>query len=381
MTRLAAAIDRLTRWYVGDALPLWAKRAADASGAFYESLDFSGAPLTGQPRRVRVQCRQIHTFTDAARRGWLPDGETIAAKGFARLFETSCPEGGARGGAHLVDDSGAIIDATRDLYDQAFLLLACAARLRAAKDSLARRLAERTLAFLDRELASPHGGFLENDRRQTPRRQNPHMHLFEATMALYEATGEAAHISRARALDQLFSARFLDRTQGVLREFFTDDWRLDPAKGETLEPGHMAEWIFLLDRFETLTGEDRSAEKRLLERAVIAMAAPEDAPFLPNRRTLGAAPARGARRLWPQTEALKAALVFARDGDRAAAVRAASIIDALFETYLDQPTPGLWMDEYDAAGRPVAGDVPASILYHLHEAVSCAAECRHRLTP
>ena len=381
MTRLIAAIDRLTGWYVASALPLWARAAADASGAFYESLDFSGAPVTGQARRVRVQCRQIHTFTGAALHGWLPDGEEIAAKGFKRLIDTACPGDAARGCVHIIDDAGAVVDQKRDLYDQAFLLLACAARIKASSDPAARDTAERTLAFLDRELKSPRGGYLEDDRRTTPRRQNPHMHLFEATMALHDATGEAAHLARARAIEQLFNARFLDRNHGVLREFFADDWTLDPERGAAVEPGHMAEWTFLLDRFEALTGEDRDEEKRLLFRAATGMTAPGDAPFLPNCVTLGAARTSGARRLWPQTEALKAALTFAANGEDAAAKLATALIDAIFDSYLDQEISGLWQDEFDAGGRPVAKDVPASILYHLHEAVSCAAECRHRLTP
>lgn len=377
MTRLIAAIDRLTGWYVASALPLWARAAADASGAFYESLDFSGAPVTGQARRVRVQCRQIHTFTRAALHGWLPGGEEIAAKGFKRLIDTACPDNALRGCVHTIGDCGDIIDAKRDLYDQAFLLLACAARIKASSDPAARDIAEKTLAFLDRELKSPHGGYLEDDRRTTPRRQNPHMHLFEATMALYDATGEAAHLARARAIEQLFNARFLDRTHSVLREFFADDWTLDPERGAAVEPGHMAEWTYLLDRFEALTGEDRGVEKRLLFRAATGLTAPFDAPFLPNSVTLGAARTGGARRLWPQTEALKAALSIATAGDDAAA----ALIDAIFDSYLDQEISGLWHDAFDAGGRPVAKDVPASILYHLHEAVSCAAECRHRLTP
>ena len=380
-SQLPAAISRLERWYVERALPLWARAGADASGAFYESLDFSGAPVTGQQRRVRVQCRQIHTFTQAALRGWLPKGEEIAARGFSRLIETACPTVAARGCVHTIDDAGAVVDAKRDLYDQAFLLLACAARLKATNDRTAREVAEKTLAFLDAELHSSHGGYLEDDRGAMPRRQNPHLHLFEATMALYDATGEAAHLSRARAIEQLFNIRFLDRNHGVLREFFEGDWTLDPARGAAVEPGHMVEWTFLLDRFEALTGEDRSEEKRLLFRAATEMTAPGDAPFLPNCVTLGAPRARSARRLWPQTEALKAALTFAANGDDAAGAYAAALIDALFKSYLDQNVAGLWCDDYDAGGRPAAKDVPASILYHLHEAVSCAAECRHRLTP
>ncbi|MFZ5616480.1 MAG: AGE family epimerase/isomerase [Pseudomonadota bacterium] len=379
MTRLAAAINRLMQWHLANVLPLWARAGVDARGGFYESLDFSGAPLTGQKRRVRVQSRQVHAFTQAARKGWLIEGEAIAAKGFNRLIETACPDMAARGCVHVIDDEGAVVDARRDLYDQAFLLLACASRMEAANDPRAAEIASNTLRFLDRELSSPCGGYREDDNGAAPRRQNPHMHLFEATMALYSATGDNAHLVRACAIERLFSNRFLDRKAGVLREFFNEDWTLDAKTGDMIEPGHMMEWAYLLHRFETLGGEKRADEKRMLYRSAKAIAAAKDAPFLPNAALIGQKPIRSARRLWPQTEFLRAALVLACEGEEAAAADAAQLIEALFKSYFDQKTAGLWCDEFDAEGRPIAKDVPASILYHLHEAVSCAAECRHKL--
>lgn len=380
MQRLAAAIDRLTEWHVARVLPLWARVAQESQGGFFESLDFSARPVTGQARRVRVQCRQIHTFSDAARRGWLPEGETIAAKGFARLLATACPNGGARGCIHRIDDEGAVIDSRRDLYDQAFLLLACASRFGAAMDDAAREVADATLAFLDLELSSPFGGYREDDAATLPRRQNPHMHLFEALMALHAASGDPEFLIRARAVDTLFATRFVDSDAGVLRESFMDDWTLDRARGDVIEPGHMAEWVLLLDRFEALSGEDRSATKRMLFDGARATAAPSDSPFIPSRSVAGRPTARGARRLWGQTEFLRAALVMARAGTPGAADLAGDLIDALFKSYFNQKVDGLWCDEYDATGAPIARDVPASILYHIHEAVCCAADCRDKVT-
>ena len=240
---LANAIDRFEAWYVGRALPLFAAAGVDPRGGFHESLGFDGAAIAGK-RRVRVQCRQIHVFTDAGRRGWLKDGEAIAGRGFARLLETACPKDGARGCVHALNDDGTVSDHLRDLYDQAFVLLACAARME-AKDDRAIALAARTLAFLDREFASPFGGYRENDRGGLPRRQNPHMHLFEALMALHAASGDDAYLARARAIDALFHQRFLDRVQGVLREFFNDDWSLIERVSDRIEPGHMMEWVSL----------------------------------------------------------------------------------------------------------------------------------------
>ncbi len=366
--RAGAAIDKFIAWFVNEALPLWSKAGVDSRGGFYESLSFDGAPMPGR-RRVRVQCRQIHTFTEAGSRGWLAAGEAIAARGFDRLLATAVPNDGARGCVHTLHDDGAVDQHLRDLYDQAFLLLACAARIRAVSDPRAAIVAANTLVFLDREFASPHGGYRENDRGGHPRRQNPHMHLFEALMALYLATGEAAYLGRARAIEAMFQMKFFDSKEGVLREYFNDDWSLIEKVSDRIEPGHMAEWVALFDKFERLSGQSRTALKAALYKDALSRRAP-GSPFLPNEATLGERPDRADRRLWPQTELLRAALAL---GDIA---HAETLIAALFKSYLDQPVEGLWCDEYDASGEPVATSVPASILYHLLEAVSFASDVR-----
>lgn len=365
-----AAIARFKNWFVDDALPLWAARGYDAKrGGFYESLDFNGEPVTDQPRRVRVQARQIYTFSEAAARGAHRRAEALAAEGFEHFLARACPEGGARGCVHLLSDDGSVLDGRRDLYDQAFLLLACAARWRAAKDDRALDLANRTMAFLDRELASPHGGWRESDRGELPRRQNPHMHLFEAFMTLYDATGDRAFRDAAAKTFLLFERFFYDAASGALREFFSDDWK--PDAGGQIQPGHMMEWVWLLSRHDAVHGADTSDIRRRLYARAKTLGADQSGflfdavgPEAPARRN------PGARRLWPQTEYVRAALVLARRGEETAAAEAGALIDRLFEAYLRQKTPGLWCDQYDGEGRAAAKDVPASILYHLFGAAA-----------
>ncbi len=368
--RFEAAAKRLEDWFVTRALPLWAEAGIDAAGGFYESLDSAGAPVPGR-RRVRVQCRQIYTFSEAARRGWFPRGEAIAAAGFDRLLATAVPNDGARGCVHALHDDGGVDQHLRDLYDQAFLILACAARIKAG-DKRALTIANNTLSFLDREFASPFGGFRENDRGGHPRRQNPHMHLFEALLALASATGDAAVLDRAHAVEALFRAKFYDAKAGALREFFNDDWSLIETVSDRVEPGHMAEWVALIDRYERQTGEKRGGLKKTLYQGADAWRIPGD-PFLPNQVMMNARPAKASRRLWPQTELLRAASILGQEAD------AATIIVSLFETYFAGDKSGLWTDEFDAAGEPVPGPVPASILYHLYEAAAVIADaCEER---
>jgi mannose-6-phosphate isomerase len=364
---LARGLQRLVDWFWDDSLPLWRERAATAEGAFVETLSLAGEANHDEPRRSRVQARQIHVFATVARVRGDSAAERVARRGFEAFLGRNCPEQGERGAVHLLDPNGSVLDGRRDLYDQAFLLLACASVWRAFGDARALYLARRTLAFLDRELRSPDGGYFENDQGSGPRRQNPHMHLFEAFCALHAATSEASFLQRAAEVLELLKGRFLDHENEILREHLTHDLKSpDPLEGALIEPGHMAEWVWLLERYGRAASADVAILQTRLYRAAITHGEDERG-FLVDALRLGERP-HGPRRLWPQTEFLKAALVMARKGELAAAARATSLADAIFESYLDQPTCGLWCDRVNSSGEMLAEAVPASILYHVMEA-------------
>ena len=119
-------------------------------------------------------------------------------------------------------------DPMKDFYDHSFVLFGLAWLLRVTDGERARHWIDRTLAFLDRVLADPeHGGYHEDDRRDPyplPRRQNPHMHLLEALLALYESTGERDWLDRAGGIIALFQTHFFDHETGTLREFMALDF-------------------------------------------------------------------------------------------------------------------------------------------------------------
>lgn len=370
-SELSAALKRFGDWYRGDALPLWIAHGYDENrGGFYEALNFDATPSVDRPRRVRSQARQIHAFSQAGLHGWSAHAETHAAAGFDYFVTHACPDNGERGCVHLLDDQGAIIDERRDLYDQAFLLLACASRWQAAKDPRALQLADNTIAFLDRELASPFGGWSESDRKELPRRQNPHMHLFEAFLALHRATQDARYFNYASRIYKDCFRAFYEPSDGIIVERFNEDFSYEKNSG-SIEPGHMFEWVWLLRAYEDAANVDLSdARKTLYGRGAHFGEDPKFYGFVNNAVTINEPQRRGAKRLWPQTEYLRASLVQAGAGDDQMRDRALSLINGLFGTYLNAETAGLWIDEFDGQGAPVARDVPASILYHLHEAVA-----------
>ena len=78
----------------------------------------------------------------------------------------------------------------------------------------------------------------------------------------------------------------------------------------------------------------------------------------------GAPRKAGSKRLWPQTEALKAHLVIDRvDESLAAADASTMILEMMFEHYLK--SNGTWQDQLDANNQGVGTSAPASTMYHV----------------
>jgi mannose-6-phosphate isomerase len=275
---------------------------------------------------------------------------------------------------HLLGPDYSVVDARRDLYDHAFYLLALAwhARVSGRRSSLA--LADSLLAFLDNALGADNGGYLEglplDDPRNALRRQNPHMHLCEAFLALAEATGDVGYSRYADMIFKLFTEHFFEATSGNIIEYFTDDWQRCPDLGDVVEPGHMMEWSWLIDRYGGLTGQDLNVISDKLYYRAIDIGSDAESGFLVDQVDRNGETQLATRRLWPQTEFIKAAIAQARKGDTDALVVAARLITDFLDTYLNVPVAGTWRDQYDAEGAAISGPIPASSFYHIFCMVS-----------
>ena len=355
MTTLSAAKTRVRTWLFDQALPLWSGRGVDDQGRFYEQLDFDGRPVTGRPRRTRVQARQVYVFCQATTLGWTP-GRAVAERGLDRLIADYRRDDGLW--ITSTDDAGAVLDATPDLYDLAFVLFALAAAHRGLGDARARDLALETLAAIQARMAAPHGGWHETLPARLPRRQNPHMHMLEALLAWQATAPDPAFVATARSVLDLAHERLI--VDGAVREYFTADWAPDPARGQVIEPGHLEEWAWLLMQATRLGLNDGSAATDLHRRA---MTHGRRDGFLIREMAPDGSPLDAGRRLWAQTEAIRTGLAF-NDPETP------NLIARTFETHLATEIPGLWIDSYEADGRSADRAAPASSLYHLTTAFS-----------
>jgi len=348
------------QWLEESAYPLWSLRGVDpATGIVWEGLDHAGRPLTGSDRRLRVLARQAYCFVSSGQPALADLGERQFRHAMDHGF---CPQSG-RLAAHF-DRRLNIRSAPHDLYDLAFMLLAASALL--AQGRLRAGDMPR-LEFALAALKAPRGWF-ETAQRILPRRQNPHMHLFEAATELYHVTGAARFLKIAEECEDLFSNLFL-QNDGRILEYYDADFR--PLKGaqQSVEPGHMAEWIYLLHRYQHVTGRSPGSAPERLFAALTHRKTAEG--FLPDRVD----PAVATRRFWPQLEYLRAAVVMRQRGHALAAQDAPERIMArIAHDYLDRAVPGGWFDTCDDTGTVLSCTMPASTLYHLQPAIRSLVE-------
>lgn len=361
---LAGLCRRMTDWVFLEALPFWSTAGVDGDRGFIEALDLDGRPKAVGFKRTRVHARQIYVFSHGYTLGFDP-GLRAAQNGLDFLISHGWLKGG--GWAVAMGETGGIVNSDLDLYDQAFVLLAFAWWTKATgKNDL--------IPWIDRTLQATDDHFGRFDGEGWKSRvpddgrllQNPHMHMFEALLAVHSVYPTADIAQRIRHIVVLFKERLFDQTTGTIAEYYDEKWtRIGGDYGHVVEPGHHFEWYWLLRHAEQMTGHDaRDAAERLF--AFAQRYGVDGATGLIHDELLSDGSVRSGRhRSWPQTERLKALLARAEfDGvfDRDCIT---TVLRVLLDRYLGIAPRGCWIDHLDVTGRPCVSAIPASTLYHL----------------
>lgn len=362
--KLIKASEEYKSWFVNDALPLWSSKAINSvNGASYERLLNNGEPDLSANVRLRVQARQMFVFCLATELKWMSGGENIVSR--MAEFVDSCGRHPAGGYVHLLDTHYDVIDKKQDLYDHAFFLLANAWRFRVFKQESALEDANNILGLLNNKFSMLNGGWTEGDYETDRRRQNPHMHLFEAFLALYEASDNKKWLELAGEMFALFENYFFDKKNAALLEYFDDDW--SPLKGEDgliIEPGHMMEWVWLLRNFSRHSGVDVDACADELYKKALNYGMAENGLMF-DELFLDGSIKKASKRCWPMTELIKASIAQAKAGRTECEEVAANALVALKKHYLTVSTAGAYIDQLDENDQVVVDFAPASTLYHL----------------
>ncbi|WFU12345.1 AGE family epimerase/isomerase (plasmid) [Rhizobium sp. CB3090] len=345
---------RAEGWLLEQAFPLWLTRGVDwEHGGFFDDLDSKGQP-NSKIKRLRSVCRQIYVAC-AAHELKSPLAAPCIEHGLSFLdrFAKS-----ADGGYYSTfDHYGVALSDHIDTYDLSFVLFAFAHVYRQLRLDGARQSALELLGFIQHNLAHSEGGFKEGIPSRQPRRQNPHMHLFEACLEWIPFDETGAFRRQALLLKELFDTRF--HLQNAVVEYFDDDWKVLQKNGEIVEPGHVFEWCWLLYRFGChfeINPSDISGLLQFGRRHGIASNG-----LLSGEVTLDGRSISNEVRLWPHAEWVRAEVVARRTTPSDKLVEA---LAALWR-FLDHGGPGLWAERYNAISGFDKSPSPATSLYHI----------------
>lgn len=342
-----------------------------------ERFDWHGRPIEPGFRRIRVMGRQSYVLCHAAI-GGDDDARELAEEAIEALIGHGI---GADGQFYSrILPAGGVLDAAADLYDVAFGLFAMAWWYRLSADPRAIAIAERSIAHLRAEMASPTGvGFVSRADGTGLHLQNPHMHLFEAACFLAAFTDRPVFRALADELYALAEQALFDPATGTIPETFDAAWRPLAEDGAVrVEPGHLYEWVWLLHRYGALAGQPRAFAMAEQLFAFARHHGHDAATGL----VLDAVDRRGRRlagdfRIWPNTEALKAQVAMQERHGQGQGFDEAAIrenVRRIRKHFLTRQatgpaavlTEGWWIDYLDGEGfRPKSTHVPASSLYHI----------------
>ncbi|AWB65986.1 mannose-6-phosphate isomerase [Saccharobesus litoralis] len=371
LTRLQQVSVKFANWLKQESIPLWATKGIDATtGGSHERLTLQGEPDLECNRRVRVNYRQMFVFAMANELGWIDNGQQLVNQlhQFVNRYGANPEQPGTY--AHLLGPQGNILDSKQDTYDLAFYLLSCAWRFRAFEDTKAMQEADAMMANLDSYIKGLKGGWLEGDYSADKRRQNPHMHLFEAFMALYDASQQPKWLARAGEIFNMFESHFYDAGARVLLEYFNADWTPQfGTHGKIVEPGHMLEWVWLLREYSDRTSAPVDSYANTLYDNAIAFGKNVTGLIYDETTETGKV-IKATKRCWPMTELIKASVAQAKQATDAELKaqyedNAAEAIEVLMEFYVNNDVKGGYFDQLDADDKVIAEFAPASTLYHL----------------
>nr|WP_256515673.1 AGE family epimerase/isomerase [Alsobacter ponti] len=239
--------------------------AVDPAGGFHD-LDTDGSPMpagANPARQLHATTRMVHCFAIGHLMG-RPGCDAIVDHGMAFLWNGH--RDAARGGYLWGVGPQGPTDDSKQAYGHAFVLLAASSAKVAGHPDADRLLADVTETLLTRFWEERHGAVAEEFARDwTPlgdyRGQNSNMHLTEALMAAFEATGDGQYLRMAERIADLIVNRHARALGWRLAEHFDAEWALDRDYSGSpmfrpygVTPGHWLEWARLLVQLWELGG-------------------------------------------------------------------------------------------------------------------------------
>ena len=356
-------------------------KSIDPVGGFL-SLDIAGRALPDETARpLHATTRMVHCFAIGRLLG-RPGAADFVDHGMKAIW--SRHRDPAHGGYFWSFDADGPRERDKLAYGHAFVLLAASSAKCAGHPDADRLLAD-VSEILETRFWEPEVGASAEEFREdwssfsAYRGQNSNMHLTEALMAAFEATGERSYLDKAERIAALILQRHAAAADWRVPEHYRADWSVDAEyRGSDVfrpygyTPGHALEWTRLALQLWALGGRRLDwlpgAAKRLFAQA-FAQGWDRERGGLYYTIEYDGVPRVRDRLWWPACEGVGAAHFLGALGpDPFAEACYRRLWDFIARRLIDRRHGG-WRAQLDDSLQPVAGYfVGKPDLYHALQA-------------
>lgn len=251
------------REHVASTMAFYHPRAIDAAGGFFHYFKDDGAIYDASHRHLVSSTRFVFNYAKAYRE--FGDEAYLAAAKHGLDYLRHVHRDPLSGGYAWTLRDGVAEDRTNHCYGVAFVLLAYSTALKAGIQEAAAWMDE-TWRLLENRFWDADAGLYRDEadadwRFSGYRGQNANMHMCEAMLAAFEASGEKRYLDRALLLADHMTRRQAAKAGGLVWEHYDRDWNVDWDYNRDnpkhlfrpwgFQPGHQTEWaklLLILDR-------------------------------------------------------------------------------------------------------------------------------------
>ena len=251
------------RQHIEDIMGFYHPRCIDPVGGFFQYFRDDGSIYDSRHRHLVSSTRFVFDYAMAARHFGSPSYAEAARHGLAYLREIH--RDSTTGGYVWTLVDGHAEDRTNHCYGVAFVLLAYASAHKAGSEQAAEWMDE-TWDLLETRFWDGDAGLYRDEADAdwhftNYRGQNANMHMCEAMLCAYEASGNPRYLDRALLLADHMTRRQAGLANGLVWEHYDQHWKVDWTYNRDnprhlfrpwgFQPGHQTEWaklLLILDR-------------------------------------------------------------------------------------------------------------------------------------
>ena len=379
--------------HIADIIGFYHPRCLDHEyGGFINQMLDDGTIFDRMTKHIVGTCRFTYNYSLASVVLDSAEYRAAAAHGVRFLREHHKR---ADGGYAWILSGRDVVDDTRHCYGHAFVLLASAGACKAGVDG-ADALMEDTrnlleLRFWDAQASLYVDEIAAGDWSHIDayRGQNANMHMCEAMLACWEATGEKFYIDRAQILATRICQELPSRTDGLIWEHYKSDWTHDWEYNKDdprhlfrpygYLPGHFTEWaklLLILERYRPAGWMIPKAEmlfNTAMERAYVPETGAINYSFAPDGTILDT-----DQYYWVFAETFAAAAMLANVTENAAYWDWYDRVWSYADKHFVDHKHGAWYRILDSNGRKYSNEKSPAAKADYHPLAACC-EVLHSL--